>query len=156
MLGSWARASGVYRRKERSPHVLKTCNMELGQRLHFNIRLKKCKRPHFSLSLHSNWGLLTHCPVAGPSLGKMPTDSVANRASCWELLIRCSFLSGTTKISLESFLENPTDSRAWWATIHGVAESDTTERTHTHSYLYTKTLKCILFWWCWLFEIYLL
>ena len=28
--------------------------------------------------------------------------------------------------------------------------------THTQSYLHRKTLKCILFWWCWLFEIYLL
>ena len=152
MLRSWARASGVYRRKERSPHVLKSCNMELGQRLHLNIKLKKCKGPPFSLSLHSDWGLLTHCSVAGPSLAKMPTNSVANKASCWELLIRCSFLSGTTKISLESCLENPTDRGAWRATVHGVAESDTTEATyHTHSIQYTISTAeylslCILDW----------
>ena len=43
-----------------------------------------------------------------------------------------------------SCLENPTDRVAWPATVHGVAESDTTELPthiyHTHTHTHTHTL----------------
>ena len=32
-----------------------------------------------------------------------------------------------------SCLENPTDRGAWWATVHGVAETQTRLSTHTHA-----------------------
>ena len=36
-----------------------------------------------------------------------------------------------------SYLENPTDRGAWWATAHGVAESDLTEATeHAHTHVH--------------------
>ena len=40
-----------------------------------------------------------------------------------------------------SYLGNPTDRGGWWATVHGVAELNTTEKipTHTRMHAYTHT-----------------
>ena len=46
-----------------------------------------------------------------PGLGRFPGEGNGNPLQC-------------------SCLENPMDGGAWWATVHGVAESDTAKRLH--------------------------
>ena len=39
-----------------------------------------------------------------------------------------------------SCLGNPPDRGTWWATVHGVTESGTTEQAHTHTHTHTSEL----------------
>ena len=47
-----------------------------------------------------------------------------------------------------SYLENPLDRGAWWAIVHGVTKSDTTEYFHSnfnsHNYLSSNEIVCTL------------
>ena len=47
--------------------------------------------------------------------------------------LRRSLEVGNGNLLQYSSLENSVDRRAWWATVHGVAESDAAERLSTHS-----------------------
>ena len=40
-----------------------------------------------------------------------------------------------------SYLENPMDRRAWWATVHGVEKAEATVHVHTHPVSQMRKLK---------------
>ena len=44
-----------------------------------------------------------------------------------------------------SCLENSMDSGAWWATVHGISESDTTEHTAQHLLLNSGKIRVFQF-----------
>ena len=59
-------------------------------------------------------------PRLGRSPGKGNGNPILGWESSWEMALQCSCL------------ENPMDSGAWRATVHGVAELDTAEQRNSH------------------------
>ena len=56
------------------------------------------------------------------------------RGAWWVKYFQRKSLEGNGNPFQYSCLENYVDRGAWWATVHGIAEWDTTEHTHTVPY----------------------
>ena len=75
------------------------------------------------------WGMWYHLE------GENKSVDIDQRVFGWSYANKCG--EGNGNPLQYSCLENPMDGGAWWATVHGVAESDMTERPHFHFSLHT-------------------
>ena len=79
--------------------------------------------------------------VVGPSPGGGHSGSGLQRTAETERLgkVQNQQVEGKSNPLQYSCLESPVDRGAWWATVHGVAKSQTQLSTYTHTHRHTHT-----------------
>ena len=100
----------------------------------------------------ASWAAIYGVTQSRTRLKRLSSSSGSSSSYCPTEQPVCRWISlreGNGNPLQYSCLENPLDRGAWWATVHGVAESDTTERlflslshTHTHTHRWIS-----LDWW---------
>ena len=86
------------------------------------MQIKTTVRPHHTESGLPGDAVVKNLPAKAGDAGSVPVSRMAPGG-------------GHGNPLQHSCLENPTNRGAWWATVHGVAESDTTEHTRTRAHL---------------------
>ena len=87
-------------------------------------------------------------PADISGLNSLPHPSAKQEMQVWSLSQEDPLGKENGNPLHYSWLENPMDRGAWWATVHGVAKSQTwlsdQAHTHTHTHTHTQWLRLVL------------